>query len=69
MGLFNKLFKRREPMYLYDDKELDEVDAYITKAFGDFDSVFHEIVSPDIHLDVCFIPPTEIGRASCRERV
>ena len=58
MGLFNKLFKRREPMYLYDDKELDEVDAYITKAFGDFDSVFHEIVSPDIHLDVCFIPPT-----------
>lgn len=46
-------------MYLYDDKDLNEVDAYISNAFGDFDSVFHEIVSPDIHLDVCIIPQTE----------
>ena len=64
MGLFDKFKKKDDskkfiPMYLYDDKDLNEVDQFITKAFGDFDNVFHEIVSPDIHLDVCFIPPTE----------
>lgn len=64
MGLFDKFKKKEEPknlmpMYLYDDKDMDEVDAYIAEAFGNFDSVFHEIVSPDIHLDVCIIPPTD----------
>lgn len=64
MGLFDK-FKKKEtresfiPMYLYDDKDLEEVDSYISKAFGSFDSVFHELISPDIHLDVCFIPATD----------
>ena len=64
MGLFDK-FKKKDknenfmPMYLYDEKDLDEVEAYITKAFGEYDSVFHEIFSPDIHLDVCLVNPTE----------
>ena len=63
MGLFDR-FKKREkkedlmPLYLYDEKDLNEVDEYISKAFGNFENVFHEIISPDIHLDVCFIPPT-----------
>ncbi|MBQ1739917.1 MAG: suppressor of fused domain protein, partial [Clostridiales bacterium] len=64
MGLFDKFKKKEEPenigpMFLYSEKELEEVDAYIAKAFGKFDNVFHEIVSPDIHLDVCFVPPTD----------
>ena len=64
MGLFDKFKKKEEPqqlmpMYVYDENDLNEVDAYIAKAFGSFDSVFHEIFSPDIHLDVCFIPPTD----------
>ena len=63
MGLFDR-FKKKEkkedlmPLYLYDEKDLNEVDEYISKAFGNFENVFHEIISPDIYLDVCFIPPT-----------
>lgn len=63
MGLFDR-FKKKEkkedlmPLYLYDEKDLNEVEEYISKAFGNFENVFHEIISPDIHLDVCFIPPT-----------
>lgn len=64
MGLFDKFKKKDDakgfmPMYLYDDKDLEEVDAYISKAFGNFDNVFHEFFSPDIHLDVCFVPATD----------
>ena len=64
MGLFDKFKKKEEtkssmPMYLYDDKDLGEVDAYIAKAFGRFENVFHEIISTDIHLDVCIVPPTD----------
>lgn len=64
MGFFDKLKKKEKPekimpMYLYEDKDMEEVDAYIAKTFGKFDNVFHEIVSPDIHLDVCVIPPTD----------
>ena len=63
MGFFDR-FKKKEkkedlmPLYLYDEKDLNELDEYISKAFGNFENVFHEIISPDIHLDVCFIPPT-----------
>lgn len=65
MGLFDKFKKKNDepkdvqPMYLYSEKELEEVDSYITKAFGKFDNVFHELVSPDVHLDVCCVPPTD----------
>ena len=27
--------------------------------FGSFEQVFHELVSPDIHVDICVIPPSE----------
>ena len=27
--------------------------------FGDYKNVFHEIMSPDIHLDVCIVDPTD----------
>ena len=57
MGLFN-LFKKKK-MYLYSETELDEYEAFITKNFGSYEEVFHEIVSPDIHLDIIVVPPTE----------
>ena len=28
-------------------------------SFGEYEQVFHEIVSPDIHLDIIIVPPTE----------
>ncbi len=42
---------------VYDEEELDEIEYFISDAFGEYDNVFHEIVSPDIHVDICIIPP------------
>lgn len=44
---------------LYSDAEMDEVTDFIEDIFGEFKLVIHEIVSPDIHLDIAIIPPTE----------
>ena len=66
MGLFDRFKKDKKqegksgiPQYLYDDAEIDEVDSFICDMFGDYKNVFHEIASPDIHLDVCIVEPTE----------
>ncbi len=67
MGLFNRFRKdkkRKEtepglPMYLYDDSEIEAIDSFICDMFGNYKNVFHEIASPDIHLDVCIVEPTE----------
>lgn len=48
-----------EDVELYDEDELDVVENHIQEHFGDFPTVFHEIVSPDIHCDVYVISPTE----------
>ena len=34
-------------------------DAHIKNTFGEFENVFHELVSPDIHVDICVVPPSE----------
>ncbi len=44
---------------VYEEEELDIIEDYIAQTFGEFDSVFHEIISPDIHVDICLIPPGE----------
>ncbi len=67
MGLFDRFKKDKksdEPAqaitpYLYDDSEIDSLDAFICDMFGDYKNVFHEIASPDIHLDVCIVDSTE----------
>ena len=33
------------------------MERHIEKYFGTIENVFHELVSPDIHVDVCMIPP------------
>ena len=48
-----------EKTYLYTEKELDIYEKYITENFGEIETVFHEIVSPDIHLDILVIAPTK----------
>lgn len=63
MGLFDKLKEKMgkpstDDMYLYSEKELDEYESFIQENFGAFDEVLHEIVSPDIHLDIIMVPPT-----------
>lgn len=59
MGFLDKFKKKKQPMYLYTEKELAQYEQFIADQFGDYDQVFHEIVSPDIHLDVIMVPPTE----------
>jgi len=66
MGIFD-FFKIREKdkkveenkMYLYTDEELELYENFIKEQFGDYEEVFHEIASPDIHLDIIVIPPTK----------
>ena len=43
---------------IYTEEELNAVETHITSHFGEFKNVFHEIVSPDIHVDICMIEPT-----------
>lgn len=42
---------------VYSSREMKIVDRFISKTFGNFPKVLHEIVSPDIHVDICLIPP------------
>lgn len=44
---------------VYTDAEMDCVENHIAQYFGAFSNVFHEIISPDIHVDICIIPPSE----------
>lgn len=43
----------------YSEAEENEVSAFIDRTFGEYEFVFHEIASPDIHLDIAVIPPSE----------
>jgi len=43
---------------LYDEADWDAVDAHIQRHFGESSNVFHELISPDIHVDIYIIPPT-----------
>ena len=47
------------PAECYTQEELEAVEAHIQAHFGPFGNVFHELVSPDIHVDICVIPPSE----------
>ncbi len=44
---------------LYTDEEMTAVEEHIKEYFGDFPTVYHEVYSPDIHVDVCCVPPNE----------
>ena len=51
--------KEEFPQYLYSEKEVEKVEAYIKQQYGEFEEVFHEIVSLDIHCDIAMVPPTD----------
>ena len=50
--------ENREPE-LYTEDEMSAIEQHIQNTFGDFENVFHELVSPDIHVDICVVPPSE----------
>lgn len=63
MGLFDK-FKKKPSQSdfhpeLYEEAEVDQLERYIERAFGSFEQMFHEIISPDIHVDIAVIAPTD----------
>lgn len=59
IGTSGQADEEQEEVELYDEEDLDLLDQYIEEHFGEYTQVFHEMVSLDIHLDVCIIPPGE----------
>lgn len=55
-------FQKRKAMMHpkeYKKEEITTLEKHIEKYFGEFPNVMHEILSPDIHVDICIIPPME----------
>ena len=50
--------KNSEPE-VYSEDEMPAIEQHIKNTFGEFENVFHELVSPDIHVDICVVPPSE----------
>ncbi|MDR2186304.1 MAG: suppressor of fused domain protein [Treponema sp.] len=42
---------------LYREEDVNCIESHIEKYFGKFKNVFHEVVSPDIHVDIIIIEP------------
>ncbi len=57
MGLFKK--RKNEPDLLLSDKDLNAFEKMVSDRIGNYDKVIHEIVSPDLHIDVIPVPPSE----------
>ena len=47
------------PPEYYTSEEMEAVEEHISECFGPVEHVFHELVSPDIHVDVCVVEPAE----------
>jgi tetratricopeptide (TPR) repeat protein len=46
------------PPLIYSEEEMNALERHIEKYFGPFTNVFHEIASPDIHVDIAVVEPT-----------
>ena len=44
---------------IYTEEEMEAIEGHIQQYFGKFENVFHELVSPDIHVDISVLPPSE----------
>ncbi|MDR1374400.1 MAG: suppressor of fused domain protein [Treponema sp.] len=42
----------------YAEEDMDALESHIEKYFGAYRNVFHEIESPDIHVDIAVVEPT-----------
>ena len=50
--------KNSEPE-VYSEDEMSAIEQHIKNTFGEFENVLHELDSPDIHVDICVVPPSE----------
>lgn len=55
---FKKKKKKPSLPELYGEAEISALDTHIERYFGEYGGVLHEIVSPDIHVDIAVINPT-----------
>ena len=46
------------PAECYTQEEMEAVEEHIAAHFGPVENVFHELVSPDIHVDICVVEPS-----------
>ena len=44
---------------IYTEEEMEAIEGHIQQYFGKFENVFHELSSPDIHVDICVVPPSK----------
>lgn len=51
--------KKQNLSKFINETEFDELESYITNTFGEMENVFHEVYSPDIHVDIEIIPSNE----------
>ena len=61
MGFFRDTNKKKELPELYSERHLECLENHIESHFGPYESVFHELVSPDIHVDIAIHPPPDFG--------
>lgn len=54
----NQRNKKLPKPILYTEAEIFALEKHITTHFGNFANVVHEIISPDIHVDIAIIEPT-----------
>ena len=47
------------PAEQYTREQMEAVEDHITRHYGPVEKVFHELVSQDIHVDICVVEPTE----------
>ena len=43
---------------VYTEEEMEAIEGHIQQYFGEFENVFHELASPDIHVDICVVQPS-----------
>ena len=55
MGLFG--LGNKNKTYYYSEKDMEAYENMIKDHFGEYNEVIHEIVSPDLHIDVIPVPP------------
>ena len=59
MGFFSWKKKPKYELILFSERDQEAYENMIRDRIGSYETVFHEIVSPDLHIDVIPIPPSE----------
>ncbi len=47
------------PIYTYTEDEANQYEKFVKNNYGEYTFVYHELYSPDIHLDILVVPPSK----------